>query len=75
MNRDFQCESRSDEVIAAAFTRVSVGGNFIGLLSPDWRNDKMFIVRLFRNSRRVIALKCRNSHDKHVEKGYSKKTQ
>lgn len=46
------CESRYDEVIAAAFTRVSIVGNFIGLLSPDWRNDKMFIVR---NSRRIIA--------------------
>lgn len=54
-------ESRSNGVIAVTFTRVSYeegGGdrrNFIGLLSPDWRNDKMFIVRLFRNSRGVIA--------------------
>lgn len=27
-------------------------GNFIGLLSPDWRNDKMFIVRY---SPKIIA--------------------
>lgn len=73
MNRDFQCPDLMRSL--SPILRRSVEGNFIDLLSPDWRNDKMFIVRLFRNSRRVIALKCRNSRNKHIKKGYSKKTQ